>query len=128
VLSLVAVLRGRAVSGTLGGMFYTYLVVGFAILLAGLFLVPGWWKLAWVVGSIAFVAYLPMLLEKALDPINSNRIREYCSKVGATNVEIRAFPNHYGVHFQKSDKRHYAKCIVTRGQIKWNGLSPEDVQ
>jgi hypothetical protein len=128
VPSLFAALRGHALGGTLGRMFYAYLVAGLVLFGVVFVLVPGWWKLLWVVGALVFAAFIPLILEKILDPVNAGRIRDYCAKIGVTNVEVRAFPNHYGVHFEKNDKRHYAKCVVTRGQISWKGLAPEDVQ
>lgn len=109
-------------------MFYVYLVAGFAVFGFGLILIPGWWKLAWVAACSALVVFLPALLAKVLDPLNANRIRKYCAGVGVTNVEVKPFPNHYGVHFTKNDRKHYAKCVVAGGTIKWKGPSPAEIQ
>jgi hypothetical protein len=109
-------------------MFYLYGVAGFAVFGAGLIIAPGLWKVAWVAAFIALLAFLPTLLAKILDPLNARRIRAYCVEVGVTNVEIQPFPNHYGVHFTKDDRKHYAKCTVARGRIKWKGPSPVEVK
>jgi hypothetical protein len=109
-------------------MFYFYLIAGFAVFGAGLFLAPGWWKAAWVVVCLALMVFLPLLLAKVLDPLNASRIRAYCAKAGVTDVEIQPFPNHYGVHFRKNDRKHYVKCTVSGGNIKWKGPSPAEVQ
>ena len=109
-------------------MFYVYLIVGFAVFGAGLFLAPGWWKVAWIAACLVLMAFLPAVLAKILDPLNTRRIRAYCAEVGVTDVEIQPFPNHYGVRFRKKDSEHYAKCTVVRGKIKWKGTSPAEAQ
>jgi len=109
-------------------MFYVYLIAGFVAFGVGLFLTPGWWKLAWVAVCLAFMAFSPAILARVLDPLNARRIRAYCAEVGVTDVEVQPFPNHYGVHFRKNEKKHYAKCTLARGQIKWKGPSPAEVQ
>lgn len=111
-----------------GGMFYVYLVVGFAVFGTGLFFAPGWWKLVWIAAFLAMIVFLPTVLAKVLDPINAKRIRAYCAEAGVTDVEIQPFPNHYGVHFRKNDRKHYAKCTVAGSRIKWKGMSPEEIQ
>ena len=108
-------------------MFYFYLVAGFAIFGAGLLLVPGWWKLAWVAACLVLAMFLPLILGALLDPLNAKRIRSHCTEVGATDVEVQPFPNHYGVHFTKNDRKHYAKCTVVRGKITWKGPSPGEI-
>ena len=105
-------------------MFYVYLIAGFVVFGVGLILVPGLWKLAWVAVCLVLMAFLPATLARILDPLNAKRIRAYCAKVGVTDVEVQPFPNHYGVRFRKNDQKHYAKCTVARGRIKWKGPSP----
>jgi hypothetical protein len=109
-------------------MFYVYLVAGFAVFIAGVLIVPGWWKLAWIAACLALMAFLPAILAKVLDPLNAKRIRAYCADAGVTDVRVEPFPNHYGVHFTKNDQKHYAKCAVVRGKIKWKGASPAEVR
>jgi hypothetical protein len=82
----------------------------------------------WIVAFLVFLAALPALLSKFLDPLNAKRIRAYCSDVGVTEVQIRPFPNHYGVRFTKNGRKHYARCVVTMGAIRWKGLSPAEVE
>lgn len=108
-------------------MFYTYLIAGFLTFATGLLLIPGWFKLAWVALFILGVMFIPLLLEKILDPINEKRIYAYFSNFGVLEIKIRTFPNHYGVLFIKNGKKHYLKCKVMKGKIQWLGKSPEEL-
>lgn len=108
-------------------MFYAYLVIGFLTFGAGLLLIPGWFKLAWVALFFLGMMILPWLLEQILDPLNSKRIRAYCSNLSVEDIKIRPFPNHYGVHFIKNGKKRYYRCKVVRGTIQWVGKSPEEL-
>ena len=98
-------------------MFYVYLALGFAIFGTGLFLAPGWFKLLWVAGCLAFAVALPVVLEKVLDPINARRIARHLAATGATDIEVQAFPNHYGARYSRDGGRHYARCSVKRGRV-----------
>ncbi len=109
-------------------VFYLSIAIGFAFFALGLVLTPGWWKLAWVAGSLGLLMVLPSILGAILDPLNVVRIHSYCRRIGVTGVKVEAFPNHYGVHFWKNDREHYAKCQVKAWQIKWKGLSPAEIQ
>jgi hypothetical protein len=109
-------------------MFYVYVIIGFGIFVAGLILTTGWWKLVWVIGSVVVVMFLPSMLAVVLDPLNTKRIHSYCADIGVTHVEVKPFPNHYGVHFKKNGRKYYAKCEVVRGKIKWKGSSPAEIQ
>ena len=107
---------------------YVAVAIGFGVFGLGFVLMPGWWKLAWVAGCLGVLMVLPSILGTVLDPLIKARIRAYCRRVGATEVMVEAFPNHYGVHFQKNQKEHYAKCQLRGWQLRWKGLSPGDVQ
>ena len=109
-------------------MFYVYVAIGAAIFGAGLILAPGLWKVAWAIACLGILMFLPTVLAAVLDPLNTRRIRTYCASVGATDIEIEPFPNHYGVHFRKHDRKHYARCTVVRGRIAWKGPSPADIE
>ena len=109
-------------------MFYVYLILGSGIFIVGFILTPGWWRLAWVAGSLVVAMLLPSILGAILDPLNAKRIRAYCKGIGLTDVEVKPFPAHYGVHFKKDDREHYAKCEVVRGKIQWKGPSPSEIQ
>ena len=108
-------------------MFYVYLIIGFAIFGVGLVLMSGWWRLAWIAACLATAMVLPLILGAILDPLNARRIKSYCAGAGATDVEVEPFPNHYGVHFRKNERKHYAKCRVVRGKIEWKGTSPAEI-
>jgi hypothetical protein len=52
-------------------MFYVYLILGIGIFIVGLILTPGWWRLAWVAGSLLVAMVLPSILGAILDPLNA---------------------------------------------------------
>jgi hypothetical protein len=79
------------------------------------------------IGFLAFLAFLPALLSAVLDSMNRRRIVRYCVQRGMENVEVKAWPNHYGVSFSKAGQRHYAKCRVVLTRIEWKGTPPEDM-
>lgn len=109
-------------------MFHVYLVLGFAIFGGGMFLIPGLWKIAWLLGCVAVVVFLPQILSAVLDPVNERHIRDYCNEVGVTDVKVKPFPNHYGVEYWKGGRKCYSKCKVVGGKIHWKGSSPSDVE
>lgn len=78
------------------------------------------------VGIMVFLAFLPTMLGWVLDPLNSRRIRSHCEAVGVAVLEIKPFPNHYGVSFETNGKKEYAKCRVVGRSIKWKGKAPEE--
>ena len=112
-------------------MFYVYLVIGLSVALGGMFFlslrVSLWVGLAWLAACFSLAVFMPWILEKTLDPLNARRIRNYCAEIGITDVEVRPYPGHYGVHFKKGGAKRYAKCVVTRGKLTWKGLSPADI-
>jgi len=75
---------------------------------------------------LLLLVFLPTILARVLDPINARRIRAYCESVGCSVTEIKPFPNHYGVSFEKNGKKGYAKCRVSKGGIRWKGKSPQE--
>jgi hypothetical protein len=79
------------------------------------------------VAVMAFLAFLPSLLSLILDPINISRVKSYCEAIGCTDIEIKPWPNHYGVKFKNNGKKHYAKCRVVGPKIRWVGKSPEEI-
>jgi hypothetical protein len=83
-----------------------------------------------IVLVFAFLSFLllPVLIIKILDPLNSKAIRTYVESLGATEIDIRSYPNHYGVRFVVNGQGYYAKCLVMkRGTFKWKGKSPEQM-
>ena len=78
------------------------------------------------VGIMAALAFLPAVLGRILDPINIRRVKAHCEAAGCSGIEIKAWPNHYGVSFQKNGAKHYAKCRVVGRSIKWKGKSPHE--
>jgi uncharacterized membrane protein YdfJ with MMPL/SSD domain len=79
------------------------------------------------VAVMAFLTFLPSLLSLVLDPLNISRVKSHCEKLGCTNIEIKAWPNHYGVKFKINDIKHSTKCRVIGLKIKWVGKSPEEI-
>jgi len=82
--------------------------------------------LAIFAGGLLLLAYLPLLLGWVLDPLNMRKVRGECEKAGCTVVEIKPFPNHYGVTVQKNGQEYRTKCRVVLGKIKWKGKAPQD--
>lgn len=80
------------------------------------------------VALIALLAFLPSLLGLVLDPLAKRRIMAHCTKHGLADVEVKVFPNHYGVSFVKNGQRHYARCRVILGKMRWKGPPPEEIQ
>lgn len=76
------------------------------------------------VGIIVVLMFVPTVLSRVLDPINAKRIKSYCKAVGGSAVEVKAWPNHYGVTYQKGGHQHYAKCHVVGISIKWRDKDP----
>ncbi len=69
------------------------------------------------------IVFLPSILGGIVYPIDVLRIRGHCRKMRVSNVEIKAWPDHYGVSFHKDGQKLYAKCTVGR-TIRWMGKSP----
>jgi hypothetical protein len=70
------------------------------------------------------IIFLPSLLDLFVYPIHVMRIRARCRELGVAKVEIKAWPDHYGVSFHKDGQKLYAKCRVGR-RIEWMGRSPD---
>ena len=79
-------------------------------------------------GLMVILAAVPSLLARVLDPINIKHIKTFCTEAGCTDIEVKAWPNHYGVTFRKNGTRHYVKCNVVGRTIKWKDLDPGEVQ
>ena len=107
-------------------VFYFCLVAGFTAFFTGLVIIPGWWKILWVAGCFALVMFMPILLERVLDPINIKLIQKYCLEAGASDIQVTPYPNHYGVRFRKNNSKHYSKCTISGVKISWIGKSPHN--
>lgn len=94
--------------------------------------VPG----ALLIGCGVFVAIalalggLPTLLSAIADPPRIKRIRAFFESAGCVDIEIKPWPNHYGVRFIKDGARHYIKCRVEMksGRMEWIGEAPSWVR
>ena len=76
---------------------------------------------------IAFLVLAPQILGAVIDPIAAWRIERQLRPLGAANVRVHLFPNHYGVHFDLSGRHYYLKCSLKKGKLKWRGKSPASV-
>ena len=76
------------------------------------------------VGIMVVLMLVPTVLARVLDPIHTKRIKSFCKAGGCMAVEVKAWPNHYGVTFQKGSQQHHAKCRVVGLSIKWQGKDP----
>jgi len=81
--------------------------------------------LAATIAAVLALAFLPSILSRVLDPANMKLIRAHCEALGLSDIDVQAWPNHYGVSFRKNGKKHYARCRVAGGMIKWKGNAPE---
>ena len=108
-------------------MFYVYVTLGLALTVGAVILLPWWAALIYLTMALALMVVLPTLLGKILDPRNARHIRAYCADHGISDVEVRPFPNHYGVRFRYEGRKFYAKCTVARGHIKWKGQAPDEM-
>lgn len=77
------------------------------------------------VSALVFLVFFPAILSKVLDPINVRTIRKRLHQLGITDVEVKAWPNHYGVTCVKNGQKHYLKCVVTGRKVEWKGTEPE---
>ena len=109
-------------------MFYAYLALGFGIFGAGMYLVPGWFKVLWAAGCLALAVALPAILERVLDPLNIRRITRHLAGTGASDIQVQPFPNHYGAHYIRDGVKHYAKCSVKRGKVAVAEREPKAVR
>lgn len=74
---------------------------------------------------VLLLAFLPAILAKVLDPRNSKVIREHCEQLRFSEINVKAWPNHYGASFRKKGRACYAKCVVRGGTVRWKGTPPE---
>jgi len=82
--------------------------------------------LLFIVGTLAFVTFLPTILSFIFDPINKYLIKKYFKKKNIQVNDIKIFPNHYSVFFtDKSGSAQKAKCKIIFGKIKWKGEAPQ---
>jgi hypothetical protein len=91
-------------------------------------IVPEWALPICIVVAFVSLGLLPPLIGAIVDPANSRAIRAHLEQLGASEVKVSAYPNHYGVHFRFGGRKHYAKCLVLKhGTFKWKGSSPEQM-
>ena len=69
---------------------------------------------------------LPRIIARISDPPRMEYIQRYFESAGCSDIRIKPWPNHYGVHFTKGSKKLYAKCRVDMkaGKIIWVGKAP----
>jgi hypothetical protein len=87
---------------------------------------------ALLLGCLVFVAFmlflgaLPKIIALLSDPPRIKRIRQFFEAAGCTEIEIKPWPNHYGVRYIKDGLKQYAKCRVNMkaGTIEWIGGAP----
>ncbi len=78
------------------------------------------------VSIMLFLGALPKLIGMVTDPPRMKRIKQYFESAGCTEIEIKPWPNHYGVRFYKDGVKQYAKCRfnLRSGVIVWVGTAP----
>jgi hypothetical protein len=78
-------------------------------------------------GVLLALAALPSGLALFVDKISASRIRRTCEAAGCIVVEIKPYPNHYGVKVTKDGVRHYLKAVGSFGKIQWKGSAPSEL-
>jgi hypothetical protein len=115
-MRLFAILFGVGIAALVTGTAYAALAV------------PRWAVPLCMLGALVVLYLLPAAIGLLINPVNSQAIRKYLEGLGATNISVRPYPNHYGVRFTANGKSHYAKCLVLRhGTFKWKGQSPVEM-
>lgn len=73
-----------------------------------------------------FLGALPRIIARISDPPRMRYIQQHFESAGCSDIQIKPWPNHYGVHFVKDGKKLYAKCRVDMkaGKIIWIGQAP----
>ena len=115
-MRLIAILFGVGIVALVSGTAYAALAVPrWAVPLCGL-------------GAFIVLYLLLPAIGLIINPVNSQAIRKHLEALGATNISVRAYRNHYGVRFTANGESHYAKCLVlSRGTFKWKGQSPAEM-
>lgn len=78
------------------------------------------------VGFMLLLGALPKIIASFSDPPRIERIRQFFEAAGCTGIEIKPWPNHYGVRYLKDGQKHYAKCRIDmkEGTMAWIGGAP----
>jgi hypothetical protein len=81
------------------------------------------------IALMLFLGALPKIIARISDPPRMKRIQRYLESVGCTDIQIKPWPNHYGVHFTMDGKKLYAKCRVDvkADKIVWVGKPPVEL-
>ena len=113
---LIAILFGVGIVALVSGTAFAALAVPqWAVPLCGL-------------GAFIVLYLLLPAIGLLINPINSQAIRKHLEELGATDISVRPYRNHYGVRFTANGKSHYAKCLaISRGTFKWKGQSPAEM-
>jgi len=81
-----------------------------------------------LLGSLALLILLVPIIGKLYDRWALLAARRYCEENGLEYIEVKAFPNHYGLYFRKDGKRLYASYDFERNRtITWKKGSPLDI-
>jgi hypothetical protein len=78
-------------------------------------------------GILLALAALPSGLAFLVDKIAAAFIRRACEAAGCVVLEIKPWPNHYGVKVTKDGVKHYLKAVGSFGKIQWKGAGPSDL-
>ena len=57
-----------------------------------------------------------------------NSAKKYCIKNDLEFIEVKPFPNHYGLYFKKNEKKYYAGFDYEMDRtIHWKKKSPLEI-
>ena len=84
-----------------------------------------------IIGGLFAVAFglffAAVLFLRASQPFTVRCIRSYCEAQGCTEVEVKSWPNHYGVSLVKNGSKHYLRCSGILRKITWLGTRPDEL-
>lgn len=64
-------------------------------------------------------------MNKLWDIWANKSAEKYCIKNDLEFIEVRPFPNHYGLYFRKGKRKYYVGFDFERNRtIQWKKLSP----
>ena len=83
--------------------------------------------IAWILGIGVGFAVVAGLLIAWYDRQETRAIRVYCTAHGCERVQVKVYPNHYGVTFYKAGRRFYGKCIPGKLGLEWLENDPKSL-
>ena len=78
-----------------------------------------------IVGLVLLLIVVFKAMAKLADQKATRTANEYCKLNGLDFLEVKPFPNHYGLYFKHDGKRYYANFdFEMPNKITWKKGSP----